>query len=423
MPALRYFDSWKLNSKNVSYWLEITTYILCFVTMIVAMVDNNLSMKFYNITAIIGLIALLLRGKPKSYNMHYWLLPISILFIGIVDILWYSIFKENNSPFRSSYHNYLNTAKIFIFGSTLALLALTSEIKLKKETPLYILYSLSFILAASAHYVKINWGLSRIDFGIGSATGAAYSLLFIGILSAISILYSKKNHPILFILNVIAVIYALSLTQTRSSLLLFPVISTLSLIACYIKHPKKLFFSVIGFLVLLIAFMMIFSKPIYNRYHQGMTDIARYNNNHSDSSLGARLAMYEIGFEVFREAPLAARSVGERAERMDEIVHDKPYLKGSLEFTNVHLHNEVIEAASLKGIAGVFSTLLFYAALFFTVYYHRSLGLFAITLAIIGTGLSDVIIWSRSIPIIMITTIVLFLFMKRSRNDHSLPQP
>lgn len=79
------------------------------------------------------------------------------------------------------------------------------------------------------------------------------------------------------------------------------------------------------------------------------------------------------------------------------------------------MHNELVEAASLKGIAGILSTLLFYAALFYTVYYHRSLGLFALTLAIIGTGMSDVILWSRSIPIILITAVALMLLIKKNR--------
>ncbi len=417
MPALRHIDTWKPRTIKASTFLEIFTYGLCFSAFIIALVDDNLSMKIYSITAVMGVVALILRGKPQSYNIQHWLLPLSLLAIGILDLIWYSTFKENHSPFRSTYHSYLNTAKIFMFGAPLALLALNTRIKIRKELHLYLLYSLSFILAAYAHYIKAETGAARIDFGIGTATGAAYSIMFIGIVSAVSILYTKRNHPLLFILNVSAVFYALVLTQTRSSLLLFPVICALALVASYIKSPKKLFYSVISFLVLLVALIVIFSKPIYNRYHEAVTDIDRYTNNNSVSSLGARLAMYEIGFDIFTEHPLNLRSADERAQKMNEIVKEKKYLKGSLAFTNVHLHNEFIEAASLKGIAGVLSTLLFYCALFFTVYHRRSLGLFALTIAFIGTGLSDVIIWSRSIPIIMVTAIILVLFMKKNRDD------
>lgn len=417
MPALRHIDSWKPRIIKASTFLEICTYVLCFSAFIIALVDDNLSMKIYSITAVMGVIALILRGKPQSYNIQHWLLPLSLLTIGILDLIWYSMFKESHSPFRSTYHSYLNTAKIFMLGAPLALLALNTRIKTKKEFHLYILYSLSFIIAAYAHYIKAETGVARIDFGIGTATGAAYSIMFIGIVSAVSILYTKRNHPLLFILNVSAIFYALVLTQTRSSLLLFPVICALALVACYIKSPKKLFYSVISFLILMVALIAIFSKPIYNRYHQAVSDIDRYNNNNSVSSLGARLAMYEIGFDIFKEHPFNLRSADERAQRMNEIVKEKNYLKGSLVFTNVHLHNEFVEAASLKGIAGVLATLLFYCTLFFTVYHRRSLGLFALTIAFIGTGLSDVIIWSRSIPIIMVTAIILVLFIKKNRDD------
>lgn len=415
MSVLSHVSAWKLYTRKVSCSLEVATYLLCFTTLIIALFDNNLSMKFYNITAITGILALVLRGKPNSYSIQNWLLPLSVLLIGVIDVLWYSAFKVDNSPFRATYHSYLNTGKIFIFGAFLMLLVLTSKIRFKKALPLYFLYSLSFIIAGYAYYLKATTGMPRLHFGIGTATGAAYSIMLVGIVSGIAILYTRRNHPVLFLLNALAVFYALVQTQTRSSLLLFPVICVLCLVACYIKSPKKLFFSVIGFFVLLVVLIAAFSKPIYDRYHQAVADLAHYSDGSSDNSLGARLAMYEIGFEIFKEAPFAARSADTRAQRMKEMASEQTYLKGALHYANIHLHNEFIEAASLKGIAGILSTLLFYASLFFTVYYHRSLGLFALTLAVIGTGLSDVILWSRSIPIILITAIILMLFTKKNR--------
>ncbi|MGJ7676611.1 hypothetical protein ACSF6Z_12250, partial [Escherichia coli] len=82
------------------------------------------------------------------------ILPLSIFFIGFLDLIWYSVFKVDNSPFRATYHSYLNTAKIFIFGSFIVFLALTSQLKNKKESILYILYSLSFIIAGYAMYIN-----------------------------------------------------------------------------------------------------------------------------------------------------------------------------------------------------------------------------------------------------------------------------
>ncbi|HDV2709945.1 TPA: O-antigen ligase family protein, partial [Escherichia coli] len=49
-------------------------------------------------------------------------------------------------------------------------------------------------------------------------------------------------------------------------------------------------------------------------------------------------------------------------------------------------------------------------------YKKRALGLLILTLGIVGIGLSDVIIWARSIPIIIISAIVLLLVINNRNN-------
>lgn len=125
--------------------------------------------------------------------------------------------------------------------------------------------------------------------------------------------------------------------------------------------------------------------------------------------------MYEVGLDIFKESPFLFRSAESRAESMNLLVSKQNRLRGALEFSNVHLHNEIIEAASLKGILGVLSTLFVYFSLFYTSYKKRALGLFILTLGIVGVGISDVIIWARSIPIIVISaTIILLLINNRN---------
>lgn len=104
-----------------------------FFSLIIAFVDNTFSIKIYNITAVVCLLSLILRGRQGNYNIKKLILPLSIFFIGLLDLIWYSLFKVDNSPFRATYHNYLNTAKIFLFGSFIVFLALTSKLKQKKK--------------------------------------------------------------------------------------------------------------------------------------------------------------------------------------------------------------------------------------------------------------------------------------------------
>lgn len=412
MPTFIKLQSWKPYALKSSIILEIMTYVLCFFLLIIALVNNTLSIKLFNVTAMVGLLALILRGKQLSINRNVLILPLSIFIIGLVDLVWYSLFKFDNSLFRATYHNYLNTAKIFLFGTILVFLALNTRIKLKKDSVLYIFYTLSFIIATYAVYIKMKTNWERIYFEIGTPTGASYSIMFIGILSSVAVFYTRNKNPYLFILNSLAIFYALLLTQTRVTLVVYPLICIITFVLFYIKYPKKILTSAIVFIVLLTGLIYSFSQTLQNRYAEGVNDLVQYTNN-SNSSLGARIAMYEMGIDIFKESTLTLRSAEARAQKMHLFVSEQSRLAGALEFTNIHLHNEIIESASLKGILGIVSVLFFYITLCFTAYTERNIGLFALTLGIIGVGVSDVIIWARSIPIIIISALTLLVMIRK----------
>jgi len=411
-------QTWKGRSEKAAFIMEYGTFIFSAVTLLVAMVNNNLSMKLFNICGILALLTLIIKGRSSNLTWKSFALPASILFIGIIDLIWYKLFKVNNSPFQATYHNYINTVRVFIFGFFMVLLAATTKIKYKSSALLYLLYSVSFIILGYALFQKFSIGLDRIDFGIGTSTGAAYSIMLVGLISAVAILYTPKSHPLLFVLNTVMVFAALVMTQTRSSILIFPVICCITIVTYYLKNPKKLFLGVCGFMALLIVLGLVFSQSIAKRYDAAVNDINLYQQGKGNTSLGARFAMYEAGLMIFKDAPLNWRSADERSYEVSELIKQDKTLSPVRLFTNIHLHNEIIESASLKGIVGILSIIAFYAALMFSVYYYRSLGLFAFSLAIIGTGLSDVILWARSIPIIIVCGLTLLLLFNKQRSEH-----
>jgi O-antigen ligase len=411
-------QTWKGRSEKAAFIMEYGTFIFSAVTLLVAMVNNNLSMKLFNICGILALLTLIIKGRSSNLTWKSFALPASILFIGIIDLIWYKLFKVNNSPFQATYHNYINTVRVFIFGFFMVLLAATTKIKYKSSALLYLLYSVSFIILGYALFQKFSIGLDRIDFGIGTSTGAAYSIMLVGLISAVAILYTPKSHPLLFVLNTVMVFAALVMTQTRSSILIFPVICCITIVTYYLKNPKKLFLGVCGFMALLIVLGLVFSQSIAKRYDAAVNDINLYQQGKGNTSLGARFAMYEAGLMIFKDAPLSWRSADERSYEVSELIKQDKTLSPVRLFTNIHLHNEIIESASLKGIVGILSIIAFYAALMFSVYYYRSLGLFAFSLAIIGTGLSDVILWARSIPIIIVCGLTLLLLFNKQRSKH-----
>lgn len=417
MPVSMSAQTWKGRSEKAASVMEYGTFILSAATLLVAMVNNNLSMKLFNICGILAVLTLIIKGRSSNINWKVFALPASILFIGIIDLIWYKLFKVNNSPFQATYHNYINTVRVFIFGFFMVLLAATTKFKYKNSVLLYLLYSVSFIILGYALFQKFSIGMERINFGIGTSTGAAYSIMLVGLISAVSILHTPKSHPLLFVLNAVMVFAALVLTETRSSILIFPIICCITIVTYYLKNPKKLFLGVCGFMALLIVLGLVFSQSIAKRYDAAVNDINLYQQGKGNTSLGARFAMYEAGLMIFKDAPLSWRSAEERSYEVSELIKQDKTLSPVRLFTNIHLHNEIIESASLKGIVGIFSIVAFYTALMFSVYYYRSLGLFAFSLAIIGTGLSDVILWARSIPIIMVCGLTLLLIFNKQRNE------
>ncbi|MFC3188851.1 hypothetical protein ACFOJF_01680 [Pseudocitrobacter faecalis] len=132
MLASTTVPGWKGYTQKTASILEIITFALCAVTLLTALINNNLSMKLFNISGVLAILTLIIRGKTASLTGKACILPATILLIGIVDVIWYSMFKVDNSPFRATYHSYLNTAKIFLFGTFIVLLASTSKFKAKR---------------------------------------------------------------------------------------------------------------------------------------------------------------------------------------------------------------------------------------------------------------------------------------------------
>lgn len=82
-----------------------------------------------------------------------------------------------------------------------------------------------------------------------------------------------------------------------------PIICVAALIAYYNKSPKKFTSSIVLLIAILASIVIIFNKPIQNRYNEALNDLNSYTNANSVTSLGARLAMYEIGLNIFIKSP------------------------------------------------------------------------------------------------------------------------
>ncbi|BDH44010.1 hypothetical protein TUM12370_00540 [Salmonella enterica subsp. enterica serovar Choleraesuis] len=310
--------------------------------------------------------------------------------------------------------------KVFIYGFFPTLLMSTSTTTKLNKYLYAAIYLLTFIILTSALYLKFSSKIIRLDFGIGSATGAAYTILLIGFISGTAILCTNKKNLILYILNTASVFTLILFTETRSAILVFPVISIITIAYTYGATRKELLTSTGIFIILIALVLMTFKDQITHRYEVALNDIQQYKNSNSWTSLGARLAMYEVGLKSFQNSPLIWKSAESRAENIRKYARENKIYNGALPFLNIHLHNEIIESASIKGIAGILSTMIFYLSLCILAFRRKSILLAGLLIAIVSLGLSDVLLWARSIPIIIIMTIVIAIAIESHKKISSL---
>lgn len=126
-----------------------------------------------------------------------------------------------------------------------------------------------------------------------------------------------------------------------------------------------------------------------------------------ENSIISRLSMQTVAFRTGSEA-LWGESAEQRAAEAKVIVAQEPSLYGALTYLTVHMHNELMETFSIKGIVGLLALAGLYLCLLrsaFTPY--RNPALFAVTVSLITYGLSDVIFFSTEGTLIYCLAVII----------------
>ncbi|TKU37087.1 ligase [Citrobacter sp. wls718] len=347
-------------------------------------------------------LSLPLIGKNIKYvlgNKKNLILPFMLLLFGLVQIIWVDIFKQPGSAFTGAYRSYQNGGKVMIFAA-LVLTALTSRAPSETKTRVT---SIWVIVTAIGLYLFAGYQLAgapnpldyRVALGFEHQTGTAYALTLIGLLASQAIINLRIKHTVsLYLLHFLISLAVIITTQTRAAILVYPILS-ISLFLMHHRHNRiMLFKALLGFVILVGVASIPLKSIIENRYQNMMVDLHSYSQNNSNTSIGARLAMQRAGIEAGK-VHLWGQSLEQRGAEIQRLTVQDTSLQGALEFLNVHLHNEIVDTFSLKGILGVIVLLLLYTAMFLRAYWQRSSLLFVIAGAIAIYGLSDLLLYAK----------------------------
>lgn len=188
---------------------------------------------------------------------------------------------------------------------------------------------------------------------------------------------------------------ALVLTGTRAAMLVYPVAVCLSLLATkQLVSRKHKFVLVSSVPVLLLICGFVFKTQIEQRIADFKTNMQLIDKPEIDNSIISRLSMQVIAWRTGTDAPWG-QSAEQRGEEIRAMVAQQPRLSGVIPYINVHLHNELLETYSLKGVWGGLLLLALYISLLFSSFRpQRNALLLSVSASLFVYGLSDVIFFS-----------------------------
>ncbi|HFS5871720.1 TPA: O-antigen ligase family protein [Citrobacter werkmanii] len=418
----RFIYSIKNNPFDFIYFLF---YVGILATLGMVLVNPDEALKIFIFSTALSLPLIGKNLKHVCSNKKNLVLPFMLLLFGLLQIFWVEIFKQPGSAFTGAYRSYQNGGKVMLFAA-LVMTALTSRAPCANKARIT---SIWVILTAIGLYLFAGYQLAgateplkyRVALGFERQTGTAYALTLISLLASQAIINLRMKHTVsLYLLHFLISLAVIITTQTRAAILVYPILSIVLFLMHHRHNRTMLFKALLGF-VILIGLAAIPLKPVLeHRYQNFMLDVHSYNQNNSKTSIGARLAMQRAGIESGK-VHLVGQSLEQRGAEIQQLAVQDTSLQGALVFLNVHLHNEIVDTFSLKGIPGVIVLLLLYTAMFLTAYWQRSPLLFVISGAIAIYGLSDLLLYAKGEALSSVLALCVAAMLSSQSNERTMP--
>lgn len=379
--------------------------------------DSARPRKIFYTAGYVAILAMLICYKKIKMPVKNAFPMIASLFLASTILIWVALFK-NNGAYWDVYNSYETSGKVILLFAVLIFIFSNFSIK---RNPLLLdtIFIVGGVLANVYAIHQYNFHSDqRIELGFDRATMAAYIITVIDILMLHAVL---NRHGwvryLLFVFTIGLTFSAIIFTGTRAAILSYPILCLL--LAFTHKNVKKqhLIKMILCLSCLLAIAIYAFQQPLEKRLHALQGDLQKLqSSNNSRTSVGARVAMFQVGVDTGSAAPFG-QSAEARSAMIKNLAAKDPSLSGSVVFTNIHLHNEIIENYSLRGFVGAGALILFYLSLLWCSWRNRNPALMVMTLSLIVFGLSDVIFFSREgsiVYVIGLLTAMIFL----GRTEH-----
>lgn len=390
--------------------------MLCLLSLISISFWDDVSTKFLHAAGLLAFVSFLMNPNRYLAKNPAFIIFISLCLFGVVNVIWYSIFKEPGTLFANAYRGPMETGKIALFSAFIFLILISNDKNdLKKESKNWIYYS--SLLTQIIFFIHAMWQhfylhIGRVDLSTSHATTAGYIMMFPALLSSILIIKSNSRYKtILYMFGFLLSLCAIITTGTRGAILVFLFFSLLMVFLNSIFNKKIDYKFCFLFVFSITCGLFIFKDTLVKRVNDFNSDISRYSNDNSRTSVGARFAMYEVGLKTYA---IMGQSLEDRAKKIHELENTEPRLSGALPYIDSHLHNDFIDTLSTRGIPGVLLIIfVYYSFAFYSIKKAKEPYILILLSSLIIIGLSDVILFSKPVPTAaLITLSLLCVFLK-----------
>lgn len=369
-------------------------YLGCAIAFCSIPFGSDIGRNLFYVSSYISFIAVCLHLKYFIKNKRNLILPVLFFCIGMGTIFWMHHFKQPGN-YIDIYRSYMSTGKLQIATAFILLIALNERLCMQRA---FIAVALICGLAVNGYalYQGLQLDIPRVELNFDRATVVAYLMTSISLVMMQAILMLQTRYRlILYVLGFLFTFSTIILTGTRAAILVYPVAISLSLLATTDLVTRKHKLQLIALVpLLLLASGFAFKSQIKQRITDFKTNIQMIDQPQVDNSIISRLSMQIIAIRTGSEAPLG-QSAEQRGEEIRAIVAQEPHLYGVMPYITVHLHNELLETFSLKGIWGTLFLLALYIGLFVSsLKPYRNALLLGIAFSLFAYGLSDVIFFS-----------------------------
>lgn len=383
--------------------IYVSVFIFAALSVAFALLSNGRQKDFYYIAVYLSIIGIIIERKNLTFNKFNIAYP--IMLIGVVKLIWFLWLGKDVNGYNT-YSDQFGAGKKLLLGGVLVfyLTQFSHYIRaINYKNVMLAIIGIAFV-SASCYAFWQSWnGIGRAEMAINRATISAYVYSTLSVIF-IYLLYIQKK-PSCYIIAALSIVLSFTvviLTGTRAAIILHLLIIAMMTIYYF----KKLHFksTLIVLVIALLASFALYKNYIHPKIQQTYNEVTLYQEGQDNTSLGARFSMWTVGLKNFVNAPFG-QSMQSRFNYSEQYVSKNPQYKSTMEFINVHLHDETIETLSLQGIFGGLALLWFYMSISWVAIRDRNTPLLFTMNCLAAYGLSDVLLLSSEAVLFYIALI------------------